>query len=209
MKYKTNQVYHIFNQGNNQQTIFFERENYLYFLRKMRKHFLPHADVLCYCLMPNHFHWLICPNENGVASGKSIMPNLKVNHAKLEGTSKVPSNSSNLQQNLSQQIGTLLSGYTKAINKKHNRTGSLFRGKTKAKDGIIDELMTVNGKNRQYFFRPDNDYILQCFKYIHQNPVKAGLVESPEDWEFSSAMDYKGIRNGTLCNYELARKLLS
>lgn len=137
------------------------------------------------------------------------MPNLKVNHAKLEGTSKVPSNSSNLQQNLSQQIGTLLSGYTKAINKKHNRTGSLFRGKTKAKDGIIDELMTVNGKNRQYFFRPDNDYILQCFKYIHQNPVKAGLAESPEDWEFSSAMDYKGIRNGTLCNYELARKLLS
>lgn len=206
MKYKENQVYHVFNQGNNQQPLFFERENYLYFLRKMRKHLLPYADILCYCLMPNHFHWLICPNNNGLGFGKSIMPNIK-----LEGTSEVPSNSrsSNIQQNLSQQIGILLSSYTKAINKRYNRTGSLFRSKTKVKDGIIDELMTVNGTNRQYFFRPDNDYILQCFKYIHQNPVKAGLVENAENWEFSSAIDYKGIRKGTMCNYELARKLMS
>jgi len=26
--------------------------------------------------------------------------------------------------------------------------------------------------------------------YIHNNPVKAGLVENPEDWEFSSARNY-------------------
>ncbi len=29
-------------------------------------------------------------------------------------------------------------------------------------------------------------------EYIHQNPVKAGLVRQPEDWEFSSAKDYMG-----------------
>lgn len=27
-------------------------------------------------------------------------------------------------------------------------------------------------------------------EYIHQNPVKAGLVAKPENWEWSSAVDY-------------------
>ena len=31
-----------------------------------------------------------------------------------------------------------------------------------------------------------------CFNYIHYNPVKAGLVKNPEDWEFSSFNELKG-----------------
>jgi putative transposase len=30
--------------------------------------------------------------------------------------------------------------------------------------------------------------------YIHENPVKEGVVEKPEDYIYSSARDYAGIR---------------
>ena len=52
--------YHIFNRGNNRQPIFFERENYFYFLRQLRKYFtLDRVEIVAYCLMPNHFHLLV------------------------------------------------------------------------------------------------------------------------------------------------------
>ena len=44
--------------------------------------------------------------------------------------------------------------------------------------------------------------------YIHQNPMKANLVKKMEDWDYSSFKDYCGLRNGTLCNKELAVQLL-
>ena len=38
------------------------------------------------------------------------------------------------------------------------------------------------------------DVIQQKLAYIHNNPVKAGFVEKGEDWIWSSARDYAGIR---------------
>ena len=71
-------------------------------------------------------------------------------------------------------VGILLSSYTKAINKRHHRHGSLFQLHTKAR--CID----------------DEGYLITAVTYIHQNPVRAGLVKKPEDWEFSSYLDYLG-----------------
>jgi putative transposase len=48
--------YHVYNRGNNRAPIFFQRENYLYFLQAMKRHLLPGADILAYCLMPTHYH---------------------------------------------------------------------------------------------------------------------------------------------------------
>ena len=59
MQFEKNLQYHIYNQGNNRQKVFFEPRNYLYFITKMREFILPHADILCCCLMPNHFHILV------------------------------------------------------------------------------------------------------------------------------------------------------
>jgi len=50
------------------------------------------------------------------------------------------------------------------------------------------------------------DYATACFLYIHQNPVMAGLVFSPKDWEFSSFRDYAGLRNGKLVKKEIAQE---
>ena len=53
------ETYHIYNKGNNQETLFLKNENYLQFLMLFRKFVSPYCKVLAYCLMPNHFHFLI------------------------------------------------------------------------------------------------------------------------------------------------------
>jgi hypothetical protein len=70
--------------------------------------------------------------------------------------------------------------YTKAVNKCYNRTGSLFEGQFQAVH--VDR----------------DDYLAHLSRYIHLNPVRAGLVREPRDWEFSSYRDYLGLRRGTL-----------
>ncbi len=47
-----------------------------------------------------------------------------------------------------------------------------------------------------------------CFQYIHQNPLRVGLVKQMEDWKYSSFNDYIKIRNGNLCNQILAKNLI-
>ena len=43
-----------------------------------------------------------------------------------------------------------------------------------------------------------NEYLLHLSRYLHLNPVLAGLADNPESWIFSSYQDYVGLRNGTL-----------
>ena len=163
--------YHIYNQGNNQQKVFHNRENKLYFLRKFRVLIAPYCEVLAFTLMDNHFHFLVYSNDESVRERQS--GNLKI---------------SSLQNG----FRNLISGYTQAINRQENQSGSIFRKRTKFK--LLDD--------------EKGDYPFICFNYIHQNPLVAGLVSKMEDWEFSSFSDYAGFRNGNLCNQELARKLL-
>lgn len=195
MKFEPHAIYHIFNQGNNRQPIFFQERNYYFFLEKMKTHLLPFGDLIAYCLMPNHFHWLFYTNE--FACQYFPLKPRKIPDEKL-----IP------QQQLCRAIGTLLSSYTRAINKQEDRTGSLFRAKTKAKDGAIDDIITVNGNYRDMFFRVENDYASNCLEYIHQNPVEARLVAFSQDWPFSSAKDYKSGNLTSLCNTELGKILL-
>jgi putative transposase len=53
-------IYHIFNRGSHRQEIFRESQNYLFVIGKI-KHYLPELNLtmLAYCLMPNHYHFLI------------------------------------------------------------------------------------------------------------------------------------------------------
>jgi len=110
MYFEKDHIYHIYNMGNNSNVIFFKEENYLFFLRKIRSEIKPTAEILAYCLMPNHFHLIV------MATAKSCETN-------KHGI-----------QFLARKLGTLLSTYTQAINKQQNTIGSLFRQKTKAKD---------------------------------------------------------------------------
>jgi len=59
MFFEEGNLYHIFNQGNNREKIFFSRDNYIFFLEKIKKYIIPHADIIAWCLMPNHFHLMV------------------------------------------------------------------------------------------------------------------------------------------------------
>jgi putative transposase len=107
-----NQLYHIYNQGNNRQKTFFDDDNYIFFLDKVRKYIFPCADIFGYCLMPNHFHFLIRTNEASCV-------------IKKVGAIEMPA--------LVNGFRNLESSYAQAINKRFKRTGSLFRQKTKFK----------------------------------------------------------------------------
>ena len=74
----------------------------------------------------------------------------------------------------------VFNSYTKAYNQSYSHTGTLFESRFKIKH--VD----------------DDSYLVYLCKYIHINPVKAGLVEKPEDWDFSNYQEFLGIRKGTL-----------
>ena len=56
--------YHLYNRGNNQENIFFEKRNYEYFLSLWNRYLVANIEILAYCLLPNHFHLLIKIPEN-------------------------------------------------------------------------------------------------------------------------------------------------
>lgn len=51
--------YHIFNRGNNGINLFFENDNYRYFMQLYDRYIFPIADTYAWCLLKNHFHFLI------------------------------------------------------------------------------------------------------------------------------------------------------
>lgn len=201
MHFEPNTIYHIYNQGNNRQRIFFEVKNYLFFLQKMRTHLLPYGDLLCYCLMPNHFHWLLFVRE--VEVGVSAASASAGATQSRPGTFDAPR-----LRSLNDSIGILLSSYTRAINKQETRTGALFREETKAKDGWEDPYLSPAHPRYQQLQREWDLYGTTCFHYIHENPKRAGIVTDEKDWPYSSCQDYAGLRKGTLCNQSLAKELL-
>ncbi len=191
MQFENDHLYHIYNRGNNSQKIFFTRDNYLFFLEKIKKHIVPHVDILAWCLMPNHFHLMVYVNH--------VELEVKATHGVTQ------SHPVSKKRSLNNSIAIILRSYTRAIQKQENRTGSLFQMQTKA---IC--LTQIDGVSPAWFQSkygaiinvafPEREYPQVCFDYIHSNPVKHGLVKSEKEWEFSSAKDYWGEREGKLIN---------
>lgn len=103
----------------------------------------------------------------------------------------------------------MLRSYSGAIDKQENRTGSLFKPHTKAEcincfQSIKPSFIQSNILIQNHLSKKQYPQI--CFDYIHQNPVKAKLVKNAVDWEFSSAKDYAGLRNGKLINKLVAKE---
>lgn len=104
---ESGQFYHIFNHGNNRETIFRNDENYNFFLTKWDKYLNDYLEVWAYCLMPNHFHFLI--QTKFLNNLKSFSKEQKITNL------------------LSNQFRKLFISYTKSFKKVYGRTGSLFR----------------------------------------------------------------------------------
>lgn len=78
--------------------------------------------------------------------------------------------------NLSQIMHFVNSAYSIYVNLKHERCGHLFQGRFKA---VLVQA---------------DLYARTLTKYIHANPVRKGIVASPEEYEWSSCKAYFGQR---------------
>lgn len=100
--------YHIYNRANGNDSIFVVPDNYHFFLKKYKEHLHPIVDTYAYCLMPNHFHFLICiKSQEEIEALKSR-------------------NEQSFENFLSKQFSNFFSSYTQAFNKQQNRKGSLL-----------------------------------------------------------------------------------
>ncbi len=131
--------HHITQRGNYRQKIFLDdndRKQYLAFIANYsRKHNL---NILAYCLMDNHVHFVVVPKE-----ADSIARTFSVAH-------------------------TLYSQY---YNKKMNVLGHLWQG-------------------RFYSCVLDEKHFIAASRYVERNPVRAGIVGKPSEYEWSSAKSH-------------------
>jgi len=74
---------------------------------------------------------------------------------------------------LSKIMAGVQSSYTQYFNRRHDRVGHLFQGRYKA------------------FLVEEDPYALVLVRYIHENPVKARVVERPEQHVWSSDRYYR------------------
>jgi putative transposase len=146
-------AYHLYNRGLNKADIFTGANNYRFLLGKVKRLLkeIP-VTVIAYCLMPNHYHFVM----------------------RQEGETP-----------LSQFIGRLFQTYTQAYNRQQKRTGPLFVGRFRCVHVDSEE------------------YLLHLCRYVHLNPVVAGLVVRPEDWPFSNYLEWIDRREGTLVDRAL------
>jgi len=141
-------IYHIYNRGINREPIFVKPDNYVYLLRKVKRLLedLP-ITVLAYCLMPNHYHFILRQDSD---------------------------------ISISNFVQRLFQSYTQAFNRQQGRRGPLFEGRFRHVHVDRDE------------------YVLHLCRYVHLNPVTAGLVSDPIEWPYSNYREWVGTRAGTL-----------
>ena len=160
--------YHIYNRGNNRENIFKEERNYFHFLDLWQKHVMPVAETYSYCLMKNHFHFLvrILDVEEITKLILTRNPDRVQNPVRVEGVEGVDEEA--IIKRIKNNFSNHFNAYSQAFNTAYNRTGKLFE--------TPFERKLVDNKN----------YFRQLIYYIHFNPQRHGFVKDFRDWKFSS-----------------------
>ena len=83
----------------------------------------------------------------------------------------------------------ILTKYARWYNIKYGRSGALIANRYKSVPVEIDE------------------YFLQLIRYVHQNPIKAGIAEKVEDYPYSSFIEY--INESDLTNTDFLLQMIS
>ena len=130
--------YHLYNRGINGQDIFYRQDNYRYFLRLYRKHVTPVADTFAYCLLKNHFHFLIRAREARSTAGKMPLSSQEIGLA----------------------FGTWLNAYAQAFNREVGRTGGLFerpfrRVPIESEEQLIQNVFYIHANPQKHGFNED------------------------------------------------------
>ena len=177
MKYQPfepSHFYHLYNRGNNKENIFKTCGNYEYFLLLVKKYLIPICDIYSYCLLPNHFHFII----------------------KIKDSNKLPENIKTGASKIHQPFSNLFNAYTKAINKEQNRTGSLFqehlkRIKINNEEYLRNLIVYVNTNpthhsisNYEYYKYSSYKGLLSKKPTLLKRAEVISLFETAENFEF-------------------------
>jgi putative transposase len=158
-------IYHIYNKTNNKELLFLTDENRLYFLKKYYSILSPFIDTYCWCILPNHFHFLIkVKNENTIKENLNKKPkeNLTITEKSYL------QNSITLGNLIEQSFKRFFQSYAQAFNKENTRSGNLFYKPFKRI--LIDS----------------DEYFTQTVIYIHANAQKHGIVKDFTNYKWSS-----------------------
>ena len=127
------------------------------------------TEILAFCLMGNHFHIVIRMHPDGRYSDE----NIKERFIRYYGDSRVLA----LGQipmfrqkwaSLSEFMKEIKQGFSRYYNKRHNRRGFFWADRYKSV--LVEEGETL----------------INCLAYVDLNPVRAGLVEKPDDYRWNS-----------------------
>ena len=154
-------MYHLLNRAPGDEKLFIEERNYFYFLLKYSQHISPIAQTLAWCLLPNHYHFLV-----------RFKP-VEIIKEHFERKKKKPlTDEDNLSDFLMQQFSNWQNGYAKAVNKTYTRKGSLF----------MDYLRRVKIES--------DEQMGKTLFYVHKNPVHHGFTKQIGDWPWTSYKEY-------------------
>lgn len=162
--FQENAVYHVYNRTNNNEKLFLSDENRSFFLRRFYKYLSPFTDLYCWCLLPNHFHFLVrvksmhCVEEYIVSKQKQNQTISERNY--LNGLIS-------FEELIEFTFKNYFQSYALAFNKMYQRKGNLFYRPFKR------VLVREN-------------HFTQALVYIHANPVKHGLCKNFESYQWSS-----------------------
>lgn len=161
--------FHIFNRGNSGEKIFYREDNFRFFLKRFAYCLIDYIEVYAFCLMVNHFHFLVKlkSREDILKAIRKDYPNsFPENLARTKNSYSL--STQDLGKFVSKRFKNFFISYAKAINKQQQRHGSLFEHPFK-----------------KILITKDN-HLKHLVRYIHNNPVKHGFVDKPEEWQWSS-----------------------
>jgi putative transposase len=163
--FEEHKIYHVFNRTNNKEKLFLSDENHRFFLKKYSEYLSPLSETIAWCLLTNHFHFLI-----RIKSEELIKSVLKQrDHEFLSATERSYLNGDvNLSELTESIFKRFFQSYALAFNKIHNRKGNLFYKPFKRLE-VVDE-----------------SHFTRVIIYIHTNPTKHGFVKDFSTWKWSS-----------------------
>jgi REP element-mobilizing transposase RayT len=126
------------------------------------------AEIIGYCVMGNHFHLLVRMLSDGGYSDEDILKRYREIYGEEALLSKEGIGHYRQKwSSLSEFVKELKLGMSRFYNKRHGRRGFFWGDRFKS-------LIVEKG-----------DTLINCLAYIDLNPVRAGLVERPEDYRWS------------------------
>ena len=123
-RFEDNGVYHVYNRTVDRKPLFTSKENYRFFIRRFDKYLSDYVKIYAYCLLDNHFHFMIKINE--------LSPLIK----KDRSSSQKQKTTHDI---VSHQFRKFFQSYAMAFNKQQNRIGTLFQTPFK-RTKVDDEL---------------------------------------------------------------------